>query len=778
MRGFTSDVSPPVRPRGSSGLVSVVSIAALAAALLGLTGLIASPSPASASPHPAASTSSRLAATAATSTAQATSAPSTQAPAGTATPSGSPTPSPTPTPGPPTLDRLPSRLVTSFPLVVSGSGTPGDTIDVSGGSSPNASESCTAPVGSDQRWSCDLQSLPDGPGVPVRAESSTTSASAVARVDVLGPPVIAGGGATASGGAVSGTAYPNARVTVTADTGASCTFPAGSSGNWGCVLAGTLPDGRHTVTATQVAGFSSQRSASSPPTIIDVDRTSPAAPTITSPAGGTSARVGTAVAFSGAGETGDHLTLYATSAQGSVVVCAADVAGGAWTCPGALAEGRYSVSALQRDPAGNVSPGSNVVAFTVSPAAGVSAPAPTHTPGPTATAPATPAPAAPSAGPPADPPRDGRGWIETPFTTASAPVVSVATLPGWMRALGLAVAALLLLVLPARLLTGAIARGRASRADGSGHRRASVFGRNRPRSEVSEASALFGGPSRAAASASAAAASAASASAAAGSASTGEPSRSAPEPADRRPLRLGLGVVAGAAVLVTLSTPVSDPAAYLRMLLAVAIAVAAVNAVWVLAGRGLAPHLGLAVPRVTVRPGMLTVVAVAALGSRLLGLSPALLFALVLGIALAPHAGRVRRGRIAAVQVSAVAALGVIAWLAVGLLPTPTGAFTAFLVELANGLAMVGIGSASVLLLPLGGLPGRAIAQWSRWLWAGLSVVVYTVLFALLLPVASMIEDGIGILVVVGVAAGFAAASLAVWLWRRYVAPALDRPLP
>ena len=671
---------------------------------------------------------------------------------------------------PPTIDRLPSRLVTSFPLVVSGTGTPGDVMDVSGGSSPGAAESCRAPVGSDRRWSCDLQSLPDGPGVPVRAESSTTSTSAVGRVDVLGPPVIAGDGVTSSDGGVRGTAYPNARVTVTADTGASCTFPADSSGNWGCVLGGTLPDGRHTVTATQLAGFSSQHSASSPPSVIDVDRTSPAAPTITSPAGGTSARVGSAVAFSGGGETGDHVTLYATSAQGSAVVCTADVAAGAWTCPGTLPEGRYTVSALQRDSAGNVSPGSNVIAFSVSPAAGASAPSPTHTPGPTATVPPTPAPAAPGAVPPADPPRSTKGWIETPFTTASAPVVSAAALPGWMRALGLAVAALLLLVLPARLLTAGIARGRSSRTDGS--RRASLFGRNRPRSEVSDASALFGGSAG-----SARYALSAGSAMSAGSASIGGTSAS-PDPSDRRPLWLGLAVMAGAAVLVTLSTPVSDPAAYLRVLLAVTIAIAAVNALWVLAGRGLAPHLGLAVPRVTVRPGMLTIVAVAALGSRLLGLSPALLFALVLGLALAPHAGRVRRGRIAAVQVSAVAALGVIAWLTVGLLPSPTGALTAFLMETANALAMVGIGSASILLLPLGGLPGRAIAQWSRWLWGGLSVVVYTVLFALLLPVASLVENGIGILVVVGVAAGFAAASLVVWLWRRYVAPALDRSLP
>jgi hypothetical protein len=34
------------------------------------------------------------------------------------------------------------------------------------------------------------------------------------------------------------------------------------------------------------------------------------------------------------------------------------------------------------------------------------------------------------------------------------------------------------------------------------------------------------------------------------------------------------------------------------------------------------------------------------------------------------------------------------------------------------------------------------------------------------------------VIVIVGVAAGFAAASVSVWLWERYVAPALDRTVP
>jgi hypothetical protein len=181
------------------------------------------------------------------------------------------------------------------------------------------------------------------------------------------------------------------------------------------------------------------------------------------------------------------------------------------------------------------------------------------------------------------------------------------------------------------------------------------------------------------------------------------------------------------------------------------------------------------VPRVLTHPGLLAVVAVTAIGSRILGLSPALLFGLVLGVALGPHAGRVRRGRIAAVQVSAVAALGVIAWLTVGLLAAPTGAFSAFLIEFANAVALVGIGSSAIALLPVAGLAGRSIAQWSRWLWAGLTLVVYTMLFALLLPVASLVETGAGTALIMLAAFAFAAFSVSVWLWERYVAPALDR---
>ncbi|MDN4615835.1 Ig-like domain-containing protein [Leifsonia sp. F6_8S_P_1B] len=739
--------------------------AALAALLLAVPGLVGSgaaaaepvtgATPSAVSATPSAVAPSESAPSASAPSAVATAPPSSDAPAETTPPATTPPP----TPEPPQLDPLPTRLVTSLPLRVSGSGSDGDTVDVSAGAASVAGARCQAPV-SKGRWSCALADPPDGPNVIIRAESRTSGLAQTGRVDVLSPPSIASQSGAATGGGVRGTAYPRATVTVTAETGASCTFPADSTGQWGCVLTGRLPDGPHTVTATQVAGFSSERSAKSAPFRIVVDTVAPAAPRITSPAAGTRLTPGAPAAFSGTGEEGDAVTVYASTDSGTSVLCTVAVMGGAWSCSGSLPEGAYTVSALQRDRAGNVSAGSNGVALTVAAPSSPSAtpspsrtPSPTRTPAPTAppnTAPAVP-PAAP--GPPAPSRPDTDGWVGTPFSTTSAPQVDAASVPVWLRSVALALAALILLVLPARLLAATIARGRGPR-EASGAR-PSLFGRNRPRAELGEADALFGvrtAPSDAVAGPDAPA------------------GRHASGPA--QPVWLAPVVGAAAAALITLSTSVRDVGAYTRLLLAVALAVAAINAVWLLSARGLSRHLGVRVPRVVVRPWMLVIVAAAAIGSRLLGLEPALLFGLVLGTLFADDLGRARRGRVAALQLSATAALGVLAWLLVGVLPEPTGSVSAFVVELANALALVGIGSTAIALLPLGGLAGRAVFQWSLPVWLGISVVVDTVLFAVLLPVASLVENGSG-LAVAGIAAlAFAVLSVSAWLWERYVEPA------
>ena len=743
MRAHFSDISPPVRSRGATGSRRRALVSAAVAVLLLVTaGLLGLAPPAAAAPD---------------------GSPSPDRPSATVPSSGTPTP----TPQPLSLDDPGDALVTRFPLTVRGSGEPGDTVAVSAGASATAANRCQATVDSSGRFSCDLRALPDGPNVTIRAESSATGQADTAQVAVLSPPVIVADG-TATGGGVHGTAYPGARVTVTADTGATCQFPADSTGAWGCVLTGSLPDGRHTVTATQAAPFSGTRSAASAAVSILVDTAAPAAPTITAPSPGTTVNTGDAMTFTGAGEEGGSITVYANTSAGAAVACTAQVAGGAWSCSGTLPEGGFLITALQRDAAGNISPGSNTVAVTVARAGAPAAPPSTRAPKPTPTPTPTPAPTTPPGTAVPAPPTSGqhpgtKGWIDTPFSTASAPVVSVEAFPGWLRSVLLALAAVVLLVLPARLLAGTIARGRAAReADGDlPRRRSSIFGRNRARGELGEADALLGrrtaeDPGRGAATGAAGAAAAH----VGGSGTAAQPVWLAPV----------TGVLATA--LPTPPTPVKGPGTYMRLLIAVVLALILVNVVWVLAARGMARQLRRPVPTVTVRPGLLVLVAVAAIGSRLFGLDPALLFGLVLGVVIAPEVGRVARGSIAAVQVSATAALGVLAWLLTGVLPAPSGAVSAFVVECANALAMVGIGSSAIALLPLGGLAGRAVFQWSRLVWTGLSLVVFTLLFALLLPVASLVENGTGMIAATVVALAFAVLSVSAWLWERYVEPA------
>lgn len=729
MRGFWGEASPPVRSEGSTGrsasVRAVITVAAAAAALL--LAAVAVPTAAAAAPIGAVPTGTE-----------------TPAAAPSAAASSDPTPTPPASPASPVavaLDPLPTHLVTVLPLPVAGSAAPGDRVHVSGGAATTAANRCDTVAGSDGRWSCALTSLPDGPGVVVRAASDAGGTDATGRVDVLSPPTIASDGAAlVTSGGVHGTAYPGATVTVRADNGSTCSFPADSSGVWGCVLGSPVPSGRHTITASQVASFSTERSRSTAPVGITVDTTAPPAPTIRTPTAGTMAPG--RITLTGSGEAGGTVTVYASDARTSAVVCTAVVAGGSWSCAGTIADGDYLISALQRDAAGNVSAGSNSLRLSVSspapaPPAGSAQPAPAS---PHATA-APVAPAAPPAAAPASPPPAGASpapapltpdWMRTPFSTASAPVVTADAIPGWMRSVLLALAAVLLLALPARLLTRTMARGS---ADGPRRAAWTIFGRNRTTAERPHPEAAEAAGAR------------------------------------RSPWLIPAGLAAAAA-LVTLSSPMPDAGAYLPVLLGILVAVAAVNAIWVGIARWLAPHLGAGHAELIFRPALLIVVAAAAIGSRIFDLQPALVFALVVGVRLTVRIGRVPRGRIAAAQLAALAAVGVSAWSAIAVLPAPAGVVSVFLTEAVRSVALLALGSAAVALLPIGGLAGRAVFQWSRVLWLGLGLVVYTLLFALLLPVASLVRTGQSTLVLVIGALGFAAVSVCLWLWERYVEPA------
>ncbi|MBR7743715.1 hypothetical protein KC207_10480 [Phycicoccus sp. BSK3Z-2] len=162
---------------------------------------------------------------------------------------------------------------------------------------------------------------------------------------------------------ISGTAEPNASVTLTLDGTELAPVTADASGDWSYAVppGSELAEGSHEVTATQTVN-----GAESPPTPVRtfvVDLTAPDAPVVTDPADGSSTNdttptyVGTAEADSSVEVFVDGASIGTTQADGD----------GNWTIDGTdpLGAGDHTVYATATDAVGNVSPDSDTNTFTV-----------------------------------------------------------------------------------------------------------------------------------------------------------------------------------------------------------------------------------------------------------------------------------------------------------------------------------------------------------------------------------------------------------------------------
>ena len=664
--------------------------------------------------------------------------------------SPSPTPSAAPTPVAPTIDSPGADAFVGGSVTVTGSRDPAHEIHLL---SPIGGDPlCIVAVDGSATWQCSGLRLPSGPAVTLKAVVAGDGALAAAHtVRVLQAPAVTGGstGQSTTNGIVRGTGYPGATVTATLTGGAQCSFTVDASGAWACLLQGALVSGSAQITASQQTSFSAPESSpASDPVSLTVDVDAPAAPVVVSPAAG--ATLATAAGpFYGQGENGATVTVFA----GAYSVCSAVVSGGTWSCTGAgVANGSYDLRAVQQDAAGNVSPGSPAVQVAFGTA--TAAPTPAATPTPTAAPPVVPAPTAtavptPSAAPgsasptpaPAVPDDDDQagavppaltvpgGWNDpTQFSTAVIPPWTVAQFP-WLQAAMLTLGALLLLVVPARLLAGTISRARDGRPLLASRR---LSGRNRAREEFEVA----------------------------------------PSVRVNRWVAYG-GAVVAAAVFVLLSGPVSGTLSYVRLLLAVVLALIVVNAVagllaqwW--GSRALQVHVS-----TTILPRYLAVIAVTALASRVFELQPALLFGLLGSVVVTAGPVAAQRGQLAAIRAGSLLGLGLAALLVVGTLPVADSFLSALAAEVANTVVLASIGSAVLVLVPIGNTSGRSILAWSPPIWAALTVPAYLTLFTLLSPMLpEWTGSGTAVLLWV-VAAGFAAVSVAAWAWQRFVQPAL-----
>lgn len=665
-------------------------------------------------------------------------------------------------------------VLPSGDITVTGTGTAGDEVQVGvrGGGDPL----CITTVSADDTWSCRLD-LADGrfeiTAVELLAAGGTSSAAV--QVAILSAPVIQSvDGSATSAGSVRGTAYPGASVAVTSDAGASCLATADSSGSWFCQLAPTPEPGSYRITATQTATFAGR--TPSPPSAavtLVVDTAAPVAPALTSPGAGASLPL-TGAVYSGTGVDGTRAYVYVDR----VNTCDAAVTGGVWTCTGGtVTAGAHRVSAIAGDAAGNYSspspwidvvfaaststpsvtpsatapapsatttaPGSTPTSSSGSPTPRATTPRATTTPSPTRPGQAAPAPTqqpsdpettapAPQAVPgdpgPSSPAPDGGsapgGWsAATGMTTALSSASPLGTMTDWVRSLLLAVASLALVVVPARLAVA----GRAPQQA----RTWRLTGRNRAAVEFDDK----------------------------------------PEAAPMSPRVVLVGMIGCAAGLVLLSGRVDGQPAYLRLLVAVIVAVAIVNAVAAGVPAVVGRLLGLPGIRVVPAPRALILVAGAALLSRFAGLDPAFLFGVVIGLLLPEGASPVARAKLATARVVSLLALAGLAWGASALVPSDGGFGSVLTAEILSATTLLSVGSSVVLLFPVGRPAGQSILRWSPVLWLGLTLLATTVLFLLLTPtISAWSSDGGGGPAVFAVVA-FTAVCTSIWAWRRFVDP-------
>ena len=161
---------------------------------------------------------------------------------------------------------------------------------------------------------------------------------------------------------ISGTAEPDASVSVTDAKAATCTATAADDGTWSCAPATALSTGAHSFSATSVdpTGLTSAASAA---VSVTEGSTALGKPVILSPSTGVTLGSGTPT-ITGTGTAGASVTVD----DGATALCTTPVTpGGTWSCTPAtaLSPGQHTLTATQADTGGPASPASAPVTVTV-----------------------------------------------------------------------------------------------------------------------------------------------------------------------------------------------------------------------------------------------------------------------------------------------------------------------------------------------------------------------------------------------------------------------------
>ncbi len=265
-----------------------------------------------------------------------------------------------------------STVATTSDPVISGTGVTGDTVTVSidgsvAGTAPVLggawSYTPTQPLANASHSVTATQAATGGPSsAPSATDTFTVNVSTAPAAPTITSPANGSTVATTSDPVISGTGVTGDTVTVSIDGSVAGTAPV-LGGAWSYTPSKPLANASHSVTATQAATGGPSSAPSATDTFTVNVSTAPAAPTITSPANGSTVATTSDPVISGTGVTGDTVTV---SIDGSVAGTA-PVLGGAWsyTPSKPLANASHSVTATQAATGGPSSAPSATDTFTV-----------------------------------------------------------------------------------------------------------------------------------------------------------------------------------------------------------------------------------------------------------------------------------------------------------------------------------------------------------------------------------------------------------------------------
>lgn len=220
----------------------------------------------------------------------------------------------------------------------------------------------------------DVRALPDGTMVTVRASQTTAAgtgsdtrvvhkdATAPSNTQVTAP--TPGSVTTSNTPPITGTAEPGATVTVYVNGNPVGTAVANSSGVWTFTPPTPIADGTYQVTASARDQAGNEGPHSDGPTFT-IDSLAPTAPVLITPAGNSSVDVDRTMDVTGVAEAFSTVTVYIDGR--AVGTTTADENGrfSVEVDPGTIGQGPHVLEADARDAAGNTSPKSAAVQFSV-----------------------------------------------------------------------------------------------------------------------------------------------------------------------------------------------------------------------------------------------------------------------------------------------------------------------------------------------------------------------------------------------------------------------------